>query len=55
MSTVGTKRKRTGVTKFYAVQAGRIPGIYNSYDECQNQIKGFKGAKRPYILFYSHL
>lgn len=30
--------------KYYAVRAGRVPGIYNSWDECQNQTKGFPGA-----------
>lgn len=30
--------------KFYAVKTGKIPGIYTSWDECKNQINGFKGA-----------
>ena len=31
-------------SKFYAVKAGRNPGIYLSWDECQKQTKGFSGA-----------
>jgi len=30
--------------KFYAVKKGRRPGIYSSWPECQEQIKGFSGA-----------
>ena len=30
---------------FYAVAKGKNPGIYKSWNECQNQVKGFKGAK----------
>ena len=30
--------------KYYAVFKGRCPGIYLSWDECQQQVKGFKGA-----------
>ncbi len=30
---------------FYAVAAGRSVGIYNSWAECEKQVKGFKGAK----------
>lgn len=29
---------------FYAVKQGRKPGIYNTWAECQEQIKGFSGA-----------
>ncbi len=31
-------------SKFYAVKSGRSPGIYESWSECQEQIKGFAGA-----------
>ena len=31
-------------TKFYAVIVGRIPGIYESWKECQKQVIGFKNA-----------
>lgn len=31
--------------KFYVVWEGRAPGIYDSWEECQEQINGFPGAK----------
>lgn len=31
--------------KIYAVKKGRIPGIYNTWAECQKQISGFSGAE----------
>ena len=27
--------------KFYAVKIGKNPGIYETWEECQNQISGF--------------
>lgn len=30
---------------FYVVWAGRVPGIYHSWSECEQQVKGFKGAR----------
>lgn len=30
--------------KFYAVKAGRVPGIYLSWDACKKNIDGFSGA-----------
>ncbi|WP_027432208.1 ribonuclease H1 domain-containing protein [Lachnospira multipara] len=30
--------------KYYAVKAGRKPGIYESWDECKALVTGFKGA-----------
>ena len=30
--------------KFYVVWSGLNPGIYHSWDDCQAQIKGVKGA-----------
>ncbi|XP_054258155.1 ribonuclease H1-like [Macrosteles quadrilineatus] len=30
---------------FYAVANGKVPGIYNSWEECQSQTKGFPQAK----------
>ncbi|MDO4778946.1 MAG: ribonuclease H family protein [Tissierellia bacterium] len=29
---------------FYAVKVGRNPGVYKTWDECNIQVKGFKGA-----------
>ena len=31
--------------KFYAVHVGRKPGIYNTWKECEMQVKSFSGAK----------
>ncbi len=31
--------------KFYVVWEGRSPGIYDSWEECKDQIEGFPGAK----------
>jgi ribonuclease HI len=31
--------------KYYVVWEGSVPGIYTSWDECQNQIKGHASAK----------
>jgi hypothetical protein len=44
-ASAGTKRKRMGEPKFYAVQAGHRPGVYTNWADCLNQIRGFKGAK----------
>ena len=34
-----------GKTKFYAVAAGRKPGIYLTWPECERQVKGFSSAR----------
>lgn len=31
--------------KFYVVWLGHEPGVYETWDQCQNQISGFSGAK----------
>ena len=31
--------------KIYAVRKGFIPGIYNTWDECKEQVTGFSGAE----------
>ena len=31
--------------KYYAVQAGRVPGIYTTWNDCQKQVIGYKGAR----------
>ena len=31
--------------KFYAVRKGRVPGIYESWEECKRQTTGFSGAE----------
>lgn len=30
--------------KYYAVKAGRVPGIYGTWDECKKNVDGFSGA-----------
>lgn len=30
--------------KYYAVAAGRVPGIYETWADCEAQVKGFPGA-----------
>lgn len=30
--------------KYYAVKVGKIPGIYNTWDECKSNVDGFSGA-----------
>jgi len=46
MSTASKKRKLADdVTKYYAVRAGKEPGVYLTWKECQDQITGFKGAQ----------
>lgn len=31
--------------KFYAVKVGKQPGIYNTWEECKEQVNGVEGAK----------
>ena len=33
------------VKKYYVVWNGRIPGIYESWNECKSQVDGFENAK----------
>lgn len=30
--------------KFYAVKVGLVPGIYETWNECERMVKGYKGA-----------
>ena len=43
-ASTGTKRKRQSETKFYAVRIGHKPGIYYTWADCLEQVKGFKKA-----------
>ncbi|MFR1286910.1 MAG: viroplasmin family protein [Subdoligranulum sp.] len=36
--------------KYYAVQVGRIPGIYGTWDECKAQTEGVSGAKHKTLF-----
>ena len=40
----GTKRKRQDGPKFYAVRVGAKPGVYYTWNDCLEQVKGFKKA-----------
>ena len=45
--TAGTKRKRESTkpsSKFYAVRVGKEPGIYYTWRECLDQVRGFPKA-----------
>ncbi|KAI4290725.1 MAG: hypothetical protein L6R35_000032 [Caloplaca aegaea] len=42
--SAGTKRKHAADPKFYAVRAGHRPGIYHTWADCLEQVKGFKQA-----------
>ncbi|KAK4580459.1 hypothetical protein LTR86_000662 [Recurvomyces mirabilis] len=43
-STNGTKRKRDAQVKFYAVRIGKTPGIYSTWNDCLDQVRGFPKA-----------
>lgn len=32
------------MANYYAVKQGIVPGIYKTWSECQEQVKGYKGA-----------
>ena len=46
-TSAAPQKKRKGdpsAQKYYAVRAGMRPGVYLSWDECQAQTTGYKGA-----------
>jgi ribonuclease HI len=43
-ASIGTKRKRGNEVKFYAVRVGHQPGVYHTWNDCLDQVKGFKKA-----------
>ncbi|KAK5108182.1 hypothetical protein LTR62_008713 [Meristemomyces frigidus] len=43
-STDCTKRKREMLPKFYAVRIGKAPGIYHTWADCLDQVRGFPKA-----------
>ena len=49
ISSVPKKRKSSPQPKFYAVRAGRTPGVYLTYKECERNITGFKNATCRYF------
>ena len=40
----GTKRKRDATSKFYAVRVGKVPGIYHTWAECLDNVRGHPKA-----------
>ncbi|KAE8449725.1 hypothetical protein EG329_007500 [Mollisiaceae sp. DMI_Dod_QoI] len=51
MSTASKKRKLgEGEQKYYAVRAGKQPGVYLTWKECQDNTTGFKGASYKSFL-----
>lgn len=32
------------MSKYYAVKKGRVPGVYQTWEECQKQIIGYSGS-----------
>ena len=38
--TLKVRRKIMAKKKYYAVQVGKIPGIYGTWDECKAQTEG---------------
>jgi len=42
--TSSGKHKRDTPLAFYAVKIGRVPGVYQTWNEANEQIQGFKGA-----------
>lgn len=41
----GTQTGKTLNQKFYAIQAGRVPGVYTDWASAKQQIDGWKGVK----------
>ena len=39
---VNTSSSKKSKKVYYVVHKGKLPGIYNSWDECKLQVKGFK-------------
>lgn len=40
-----TKKKKKKKQKYYAVRVGRNPDIYNTWDECKEQVSGYPKAR----------
>jgi ribonuclease H-related protein len=40
------------MANYYGVKQGRKPGVYNTWSECEEQIKGFSGAKYKKFTSY---
>ncbi|KAF9522344.1 hypothetical protein CPB83DRAFT_116852 [Crepidotus variabilis] len=33
------------VSRYYAVRRSRVPGVYHTWHDCEEQTKGFKGSR----------
>ena len=42
LASNGAKRKRVNEVKYYAVRVGYQPGVYHTWADCLDQVKGFK-------------
>lgn len=47
--TAASKKRKIGegeakAVKYYAVRAGKTPGVYTSWEDCKANTYGFKGA-----------
>ena len=40
-STTSNAKRKTGPLKFYAVKAGRVPGVYQNWEDVRQQTEGF--------------
>jgi hypothetical protein len=51
-TNVPKKRKASSAAepKFYGVKAGKVPGVYTLWSDCQEMITGFKGASCTFKL-----
>lgn len=54
-SSYTRKRKKMdpSVQKYYAVRAGKNPGVYLTWVECQSQTAGYRGAQCTFPYFFS--
>lgn len=39
--------------KYYAVRAGKTPGVYTNWEDCKNNTYGFRGAVCKFCGFFS--
>lgn len=48
-SILALRRKKRGINiimgKLYAVKVGKIPGIYESWEDCKSNVEGYPGAR----------
>jgi ribonuclease HI len=40
-SATSSAKRRSGPLKFYAVKAGRVPGVYQNWEDVRQQTEGF--------------